>query len=556
MYKLYVFVLVLSSILTSLFITQPIYAISQNVVISQIKIGNSSVSRLVEIYNNSNTSVDITGWCLKYSSPSNTSPYINLGCFVNSDSSVHMFIGAGSYALLASTQTGLSADIILSEGLGSGTSGHVYLTDNQGIEVDRVGWGTAVNAETKPVVLDSTKVIERKRDVALNKLIDTDNNESDFFVSTMRATYQYGAIYEVVDVCGNIDGLQEIMPDGMESDGSGGCAAHDECSNLPDIQTLIPDGYKRGDENICMFDLLPLKISELLPNAVGTDEGNEFIEIFNPNNTDIDLTNYVLYVGANNTKYNFPAGSKIDAGQYLTFSNDEIKFTLLNTTGNVILRSVDDTLIDETPVYDNPGDGMAWALIDNVWQYTDQPTPGSANVSSSVEIDSDVVLISNLAPCADNQYRSPETNRCRLIVTSTSIMAPCKDGQYRSEETNRCRSIASDSAALTPCDEGQERNPATNRCRSITAVLAASSLVPCKEGQERNPETNRCRNIASAIPLAEYKPEQTNQSANNYIIWWSLAAVLLVAIMYGIWEWRHEIVGLFRKIKIKVFRGG
>jgi hypothetical protein len=556
MYKLYVFVLVLSVILLTLFVTQPIYAISQNVVISQIKVGNSSVSRLVEIYNNSNTSVDINGWCLKYSSPSNTSPYTNLGCFVNSDSSVHMFIGAGSYALLASTQTGLSADIILSEGLGSGTSGHVYLTDNQGIEVDRVGWGTAVNAETKPVVLDSTKVIERKRDVGLNKLIDTDNNESDFVVSTLRTTYQYGAIYEVVDVCGNIDGLQEIMPDGMESNGSGGCVAHDECSNLPDIQTIIPDGYKRGDENICMLDLMPLKISELMPNAIGTDGGNEFIEIFNPNNTAIDLTNYVLYVGANNTKYNFPVGSHIDAGKYLTFSNDEIKFTLLNTTGNVMLRSVDDTLIDETPVYDNPGDGMAWALIDNVWQYTDQPTPGSPNVSSSVEIDSDVVLTSNLAPCADNQYRSPETNRCRLIVTSTSILAPCKDGQYRSEETNRCRSIASDSAALTPCDEGQERNPATNRCRSTTAVLAASSLVPCKEGQERNPETNRCRNIASAMPLAEYKPEQTNQSVNNYIIWWSLAAVLLVAIIYGIWEWRHEVVGLFRKIKIKVFRGG
>ena len=256
MFKLYVFVLVLSSIFLSLFINQPIYAISQSVVISQIKVGNSSASRLVEIFNNSNSSVDITGWCLKYSSPSNTSPYTNLGCFVNANLSVHIFIGAGSYALLASSQTGLSADIILSEGLGSGTSGHVYLMDNLGNEVDKVGWGTAVNAETKPVVLDSIKVIERKRDNALNKLIDTDNNESDFFVSTLRAAYQYGAIYEIIDVCGNIDGLQEIIPDGMEFDGISGCVARDECSNLPDVQIVIPDGYKRGDENICMLDLL------------------------------------------------------------------------------------------------------------------------------------------------------------------------------------------------------------------------------------------------------------------------------------------------------------
>ena len=218
------------------------------------------------------------------------------------------------------------------------------------------------------------------------------------------------------------------------------------------------------------------------------------------------------------------------------------------------MSSVDGTLIDETPVYINPNEGMAWALINDVWQYTNQPTPGTVNVVALVEISSDLTITSNLVPCAANQYRSPDTNRCRLIATSSSILTPCKDGQYRSEETNRCRSIASDSTFLTPCDEGQERNPATNRCRSISAVLGTSDLAPCKAGQERNPATNRCRNVASAIPTAKYKPEQTNESTNNYIIWWSLAAVLSVAIIYGIWEWRHEIKSLFRKIQIKVIR--
>ena len=554
MNRLYVFVLIFVSVIISLLISQPAFAISPNVVISQIKAGNSSTSRLVEIYNNSNNSVDITGWCLKYSSPSNTSPYINLGCFVNADSSVHVFIEAGSSALLASTQTGLSADIVITEGLGTGTSGHVYLINNLGVEVDRVGWGTtAVNAETKPITLDSTKVIERRRDVVTDKLIDTDNNATDFTTSVLRTVYQYGAIYEVVDICGNIDGLQDKLPDGMKSDGSGSCIAHDECSNLSDIQALIPDGYKRGIDNICLLDLLPIKITEMLPNAIGTDDGNEFIELYNSNMVDIDLANYVMYIGTANAKFNFPTGAHIHAGQYLTFSNDDIKYTLVNTTGKVMVRSVDDILIDETPIYEDSSDGMAWALIDDVWQYTDQPTPGSTNIASSIEFDAEIVVASNLAPCAVNQYRSLETNRCRLIVTSISTLASCKDGQYRSEETNRCRSIASDVTALTPCDEDQERNPATNRCRSISAVLA-SSLVPCKEGQERNPATNRCRNVAGAMPLADYKPEQTNDPTNNYMILWSLAVVLLVAIIYGIWEWRHEVVGVFRKTKMKVGR--
>jgi hypothetical protein len=357
-----------------------------------------------------------------------------------------------------------------------------------------------------------------------------------------------------VDVCRNIDGLQLVLPDGMELDASRGCVVHDECSNLPNIQADIPDGYKRGVDNNCMLDLLPLKITELLPNAAGSDEGNEFIELYNPNNSGVDLSNYVFYVGANDTKfYSFPAGSHIGAGQYMAFSNDDIKFTLINTTSNVRLSSSDGTLIDETPVYNNPKDGMAWALIDGTWQYTNQPTPGSANLSSLVTATvAEVVAASNLELCAANQYRSPETNRCRLITTaasSKSVLVPCKDGQYRSEETNRCRSIVADVSALVPCAEGQERNPETNRCRSITAaVLGASTLTPCKAGQERNPDTNRCRNVVSAIPQAGYAPEQTSQSSNNYVLWWSLACVGLVAISYGIWEWRQEIMRLGQRI--------
>ena len=613
MHKLCLFAMIIGSILSLMLFMQPAHAISPSVVISQIKAGNSSTSRLVEIFNNSNSSVDITGWCLQYSSPSNAS-LTSLGCFASLDTSIHIVINSGSYALLASSQTGLSADILLIDGLGAGTSGHVYLFDNVGNEVDRVGWGTAVNAETTPIALDSTKVIERRRDEMSKMLVDTDNNGTDFVVSTLRAEYKYGEIYEVVDkcmnmagiqefvpngytinsigdckpepidvcinldgsqivvpvgyaldenqeckvdVCLNIDGLQQILPNGFELNESGACVAHDECSNLPDIQVVIPDGYKRGVENICLLDLLPIEITEMLPNAVGVDENNEFIELYNQNDSDIDLANYVLSVGVSDDQFNFPMDSIIYAGRYKTFSDNDINYTLVNTTGKVMLRSVDDQLIDETPIYESPNDGLAWALINHVWQYTNRPTPGSANLASLFESDELVVAESILEPCAANQYRSPETNRCRLIATiSVSALVPCKDGQYRSEDTNRCRNIVSDVIVLVPCDEGQERNPATNRCRAVTSILGASDLVPCKEGQERNPDTNRCRNVVSVMPLVEYKPEQTNSSANNYVLWWSLAAVLFVAIIYGIWEWRNEVVGLFRKIKMKVVRDG
>ena len=193
---------------------------------------------------------------------------------------------------------------------------------------------------------------------------------------------------------------------------------------------------------------------------------------------------------------------------------------------------------------------MAWILIDGLWQYTDQPTPGMVNLASMINSEIETTASNGLVPCAANQYRSPETNRCRLLASSVSILVSCKDGQYRSEETNRCRSIATDVSQLTQCAEGQERNPATNRCRSTSAVLGASNLVPCKVGQERNPTTNRCRNVASAIPVASYAPEQANESSNNSILLWSLVSVGVIAAVYGIWEWRQEISNIIRKVRM------
>ncbi len=606
MHKVNAFALVISVFIVSFLLTKPSFATSSNIVISQVKVGNSTTSRLVELFNNSENVVDITNWCLYYSSPNNTSPYTNLGCYNSATSSIHELINPKSFTLVASAQTGSLTDIVLTAGLGSGTSGHVYLTDNLGKEIDRVGWGAAVNPESRPVLLDQTKVIERKKGIISNSYIDTDNNEEDFVSSSMRDVYQIGAIYESVDscsniegiqeivpsnyvinengtcnplpvdvcsnldglqsvlpkgyllnndnecksdICKNIDGLQEILPVGMDVDSNGSCVIHDECSNLAGIQSAIPPGYKLGSSNNCVLDLLPLKITELLPNAVGSDYGGEFIEIYNPNNNNISLADYVLYIGTSGVKYNFPAGSDVQSGQYHAFSNSDIKFTLVNTASKVLLKSADNYLIDETKEYVNPKDGETWAYIDGGWRYTNRPTPGSKNLTSIFFASTTIKSTSNLVPCAANQYRNPVTNRCKLISSTTSNLVPCKEGQYRSEETNRCRNILSASASLVPCKEGQERNPETNRCRAIGSVLGASTLKPCKKGQERNPETNRCRNIVSAIPKVKYAPEQTSESSNISIVWWSLAGVGLAAVGYGVWEWRQEIIGVIKKIK-------
>lgn len=610
MRRLYFLALFLISCILGTIITSPTYALSNKVVISQIQIGNATSSRLIELYNNSDEPIEITNWCVYHSSASGKT--VNkLVCFDVLSLSTHLILDSGSYVLIGSEELGIEADFTTDKGLGLVSGGHIFIENSQEEEIDRVGWGVAKESEgLSPVVIgeDNTDhIVERKKDEA-GKYIDTDINSSDFSNSSLREKYSIGAISEVVDICSNIDeiqvlvpmgyelvpgggcepvvvdicrnldglqlalpfgyefdengdcqvdmclnlnGLQLILPLGFDTDGLGNCTEHDECLNLLGIQTVLPDKYKKVSNGDCLLDLLPIKVTELLPNAIGVDAGNEFIEIYNPNNEIIDLSYYVLYVGPNLEKhYNFPTGAFIDSGAYLSFYNNEISFTLVNSSSRAQVRSLDGFVIDETPIYSDPDSGESWALIEGIWQYTNQPTPHGPNLPF-VKVVEEVKTESEVKPCKDGQYRSEETNRCRNIVSDVVKLVPCAEGQERNTVTNRCRNIVTSENNLVPCKEGQERNPATNRCRSTSNI--SNEPKPCAENQERNPETNRCRNKISEMLEASYKPETVIGSPDNSVMYLSLAGIGVVAIGYGIWEWRVEIRKLLKKL-FKIFK--
>lgn len=185
-----------------------------------------------------------------------------------------------------------------------------------------------------------------------------------------------------------------------------------------------------------------------------------------------------------------------------------------------------------------PGhDGQAWAhdRIDGRWKWA-VPTPASATTNFAVQ--TTVITTSDLAPCRADQYRSIETGRCRTIATA-STPTPCREGQYRSEETGRCRSIAAAASVAKICAEDQFRNPETGRCKQIAST---DDIAACPEGKERNPDTNRCRNISvSTMPVADFAVKPTLPGTEQFAAWWALGGLGLVALSYGIWEWRHEI---------------
>lgn len=611
MHKLYVLKLFSYVILISLVATQPLYAVSESLVISQIQTGDkiSAKNEFVEIYNNSTSDQEVTDWCLYYQSASLVQG--RMVCITPSADNFHVFMPSKSYLLAVSNELSVYDPFMIGDMKFSytllGSGGYVKLVDGNNNEIDKVGWGTSPSDSNLALAPSAGNILGRKTS-SEDTLQDTDINGDDFEITLPRQTYSYGALYEIEDVCSNLDGVQESIPDGYESDenhecvlspvdvctnldglqevlpvgysfdeesdcqpdicanidglqtavpdgleidGLGNCVQYDACLNLDGIQSVIPDGYVGKEGDTCAKKITPIGITELLPNAVGSDDGNEFVELFNPNDEDIDLNGYKLFVGTK--AYDFPSGFIIKAGGYAVLYDDEMGFTLVNTAGNVSIKSVDESFVGETINYYDAKEGLSWTLISGIWQYTNRPTPGLENLPSiaeSVTMKADE-FGSDLKPCSEGEYRNPETNRCRKIVTdSESTLVPCKQGQYRDEQTNRCRNIASDVAAFMPCAEGQERNPATNRCRTVASVLGASTaLKPCPAGQERNPATNRCRKIAAAMPTAAYAVKKTAKKESNPVFLWSLVGIGLVAAGYGIWEWRKEISRLIVKIR-------
>lgn len=152
-----------------------------------------------------------------------------------------------------------------------------------------------------------------------------------------------------------------------------------------------------------------------------------------------------------------------------------------------------------------------------------------------------VVVGEGQKPCKEGYYRSEITGRCRKNAsTSGNSLKACSSGQYRSPVTNRCRNIVSTSTRK-PCSSDQFRNPTTGRCKKIASIEDVA-LKMCGPGYERNKETNRCRKIKSEnIPKAGYVPEKITTQQKDFMGWWAIAGVLVLGVLYGVWEWRFEL---------------
>lgn len=130
-------------------------------------------------------------------------------------------------------------------------------------------------------------------------------------------------------------------------------------------------------------EYLSLQITELYIDPVSpkTDNQNEFIELYNPNDEPVDTVGYIAKTGTNLGNTAILEHHIIGAHEYLAIYSEETHLSLSNAGSNVQLYDPAGRTIGLQVSYGLAKPGQAWILAsDSTWQWTTTPTPNAINI--------------------------------------------------------------------------------------------------------------------------------------------------------------------------------
>jgi hypothetical protein len=198
-------------------------------------------------------------------------------------------------------------------------------------------------------------------------------------------------------------------------------------------------------------------------------------------------------------------------GYFAEFSED-LKITKNPSTSNVLeLIDANGVVLDKLVYPNGQRKGASYALIGydssggEIWKVTYAPTPGEPN-----------------------NYQEFRT---------------CEEGKVINETTGNCVKITSVMEKI--CGEGQYLNILTGRCKKYDTEKGPKE---CKEGYFYNEETGRCKKLKENNGADYALVPETFKESSNFVALNLVLLVLLVGGIYIIYEFRHEIRKIFRKV--------
>jgi hypothetical protein len=152
------------------------------------------------------------------------------------------------------------------------------------------------------------------------------------------------------------------------------------------LETTYPDG---------------IIFSEILPSPEGKDDEEEWVEIQNKNNFEVDLSGWQISdtVGSPTT-YVFPKETKIKPKGFLVILRPENKIVLNNSGDGLKLSQPNGKILDQVN-YQSAPKGKSYNLIAGQWVWSENKTPGAANIPPTINKKDSSILSSSSTGTAE-----------------------------------------------------------------------------------------------------------------------------------------------------------
>ena len=142
-----------------------------------------------------------------------------------------------------------------------------------------------------------------------------------------------------------------------------------------------PTPNEKNNENPLTKKHPDLQLSEILPNPIGEEKTDEFIEIYNPNNFEINLENWMIKDSSKTGNYTFTENQKISANSYFTIYRKTFDFALNNSGGETVTLTAPNQKIKSEISYKSARENISYNfnLDEKNWRWSKFLTPNAKN---------------------------------------------------------------------------------------------------------------------------------------------------------------------------------
>jgi DNA/RNA endonuclease YhcR with UshA esterase domain len=162
---------------------------------------------------------------------------------------------------------------------------------------------------------------------------------------------------------------------------------------------------------------IKLVLNEVLPNPVGDDSKNEFIEIYNPSTSTVSLLGWKI-VGTNKE---YTIREKVLGPlSYAVFLRSVTGISLRNTGGDTVqLYNFSGDLVDTLSYQESAGEGQSFGRgLGGILAWSLTPSLGEENIVTSVELDDDTKMNDGEIVASTVEKTSPKSASIKKIASA------------------------------------------------------------------------------------------------------------------------------------------